>query len=40
MPRIESRYPDDWLRIAEKDYSRVSALLEMHDSEASGFFLQ
>ena len=40
MPRIESDYPQEWLRIAEKDYARVTALLEMHDSEAAGFFLQ
>jgi HEPN domain-containing protein len=40
MPRKESLYPADWLRIAEKDFARVNKLLKMHDAEAAGFFLQ
>jgi HEPN domain-containing protein len=30
MPRDESRYPPDWLRIAEKDWQ----LVRIHDLEA------
>lgn len=30
----------DWLKIAEKDWSRISNLLEDHDPEAAGFYLQ
>jgi len=40
MPRKESHYPADWLRIAEKDLRRVRRLLEIQDSEAAGFYLQ
>lgn len=40
MPRKESLYPADWLRIAEKDFARVEYLLREHDAEAAGFFLQ
>jgi HEPN domain-containing protein len=40
MPREESRYPTDWLRIAEKDLGRVEHLLDVKDAEAAGFFLQ
>ncbi len=40
MPRHESLYPDDWLRIAEKDWARVVRLLDAHDVEAAGFYLQ
>ena len=40
MPREESLYPADWLRIAEKDPGRVEHLLDVHDPEAAGFFLQ
>lgn len=40
MPRKESLYPADWLRIAEKDFARVQYLLDSHDAEAAGFFLQ
>lgn len=40
MPRKESLYPTDWLRIAEKDFVRVERLLVAHDAEAAGFFLQ
>jgi HEPN domain-containing protein len=36
----ESLYPADWLRIAEKDLARVDHLLDVHDPEAAGFFLQ
>lgn len=40
MPRKESLYPGDWLRIAEKDFGRATYLLHAHDAEAAGFFLQ
>ena len=40
MPRKESLYPTDWLRIAEKDLRRAEHLLEIHDAEAAGFYLQ
>lgn len=40
MPREESLYPADWLRIAEKDLKRVEYLLTAPDPEAAGFYLQ
>lgn len=40
MPPRESSYPKDWLRIAEKDLVRSGQLLEVHDPEAAGFYLQ
>ena len=40
MPREESLYPLDWLRIAEKDLRRAEHLLSIEDAEAAGFFLQ
>jgi len=40
MPREESLYPADWLRVAEKDLGRVEHLLGVQDPEAAGFFLQ
>lgn len=39
QPR-DSLYPADWLRIAEKDFQRVSSLLGIDDPEAAGFYLQ
>lgn len=40
MARTESSYPQDWLRIAEKDLGRVDLMLEAEDPEAAGFYLQ
>lgn len=40
MQPNESLYPNDWLRIAEKDLIRAQHLLSIHDPEASGFYLQ
>lgn len=40
MPREESLYPADWLRVAEKDFRRVEHLLGIQDPEAAGFYLQ
>jgi len=36
----DSSYPHDWLKIAEKDYSRVEKLFSLDDPEAAGFYLQ
>jgi len=40
MPRENSLYPADWLRIARKDVERVNHLLDISDPEAAGFYLQ
>jgi HEPN domain-containing protein len=40
MPREAARYAAQWLRIAEKDLTRVEQLLGLHDAEAAGFYLQ
>ncbi len=40
MPREESLYPADWIRIAEKDLRRVERLLDDQDPEGAGFHLQ
>lgn len=40
MQPNESLYPNDWLRIAEKDLIRAQHLLSIRDPEASGFYLQ
>lgn len=40
MPREESRYPADWLRLAEKDLRRVQRALRDDDPELAGFCLQ
>jgi len=40
MPREESLYPADWIRIAEKDLRRVECLLDDQDPEGAGFHLQ
>jgi HEPN domain-containing protein len=40
MPHKESLYPADWLRIGERDFGRVTHLLDIQDPEAAGFFLQ
>ena len=40
MKPSESKYPKDWLRIAEKDIVRVQQLLNLQDPEAAGFYLQ
>lgn len=40
MPPEDSTYPEDWLRIAEKDLSRVQRMLDDEDPEAAGFYLQ
>lgn len=40
MAREESRYPDQWRRIAEKDLARVGRCLRDGDPELAGFCLQ
>lgn len=40
MPSKESRYPRDWLSLAEKDLSRVKRSLRDKDPELAGFCLQ
>jgi len=40
MPPEESRYPRDWLRIAEKDWRRIGQALDDGDAEEAGFWLQ
>lgn len=40
MKHNESMYPGDWLRIGEKDITRVHQLLGLHDADAAGFYLQ
>jgi len=40
MPREESLYPADWVRLAERDWKRVERLLDEHDPELAGFCLQ
>lgn len=40
MPPKESRYPKDWLALAEKDLARVKRSLRDKDPELGGFCLQ
>jgi HEPN domain-containing protein len=40
MPRRESRYPNDWLALAEKDLQRVTRSLRDKDPELAAFCLQ
>ncbi len=40
MPARDSRYPDDWFRIAEKDLGRVARRLAEGDVDDAAFRLQ
>jgi HEPN domain-containing protein len=40
MPRKNSQYATDWMRVAEKDWKRVNRALEDGDAEEAGFWLQ
>lgn len=40
MPHEALHYAEEWLRIAEKDFTRVERLLSLDDPEAAGFYLQ
>ncbi len=38
--RQDSNIPLDWLKIARKDWNRISHMLEKDDGEAASFFFQ
>ncbi len=38
--RKDSLVPEDWLRVARKDWERIKRHLKADDLEAAGFFLQ
>lgn len=40
MPREESHYPQDWLKVADKDWRRMGQALDDGDPEEAGFWLQ
>lgn len=40
MPPKNSLYPQDWFRIAEKDFKRAGYLLSIDDPEGAGYHLQ
>ena len=40
MPPKGSLYPQDWFRIAEKDFKRAQQLLKLEDPEGAGYNLQ
>jgi HEPN domain-containing protein len=40
MKPRESGYPNDWMKIGEKDIKRARRLLDMGDAEGAGFHLQ
>ena len=40
MRREESRYPEDWFRIGDKELKRAQNLLELGDIQGSGFNIQ
>ncbi len=40
MPPEESKYPRDWLGVAEKDWRRAGRALDDGDAEEAGFWLQ
>lgn len=40
MPAKDSLYPQDWFRIAEKDFKRAQNLLIVDDPEGAGYHLQ
>jgi HEPN domain-containing protein len=40
MKSEESRYPDDWFKIADKDLKRAKYLLDGEDLEGAGFNIQ
>lgn len=40
MPREESRYPEDWFRIGDKELERAKNLLNLGDLEGAGFNIQ
>jgi HEPN domain-containing protein len=40
MRREESRYPQDWFRIGERELKRAQNLLSLEDMEGAGFNIQ
>ena len=40
MRREQSRYPEDWFRIGDKELKRAQNLLELGDIKGSGFNIQ
>lgn len=36
----DSHYPDDWIKMARKDFRRIKVLLHDEDPEGAAFFLQ
>lgn len=40
MPPKDSLYPQDWFRIAAKDFKRAEHLLSIDDPEGAGYHLQ
>lgn len=40
MRREESRYPQDWFRIGDKELKRARNLLNLGDLEGAGFNIQ
>ena len=40
MPPKDSLYPQDWFRIAEKDFKRAQQLLKLEDPEGAAYNLQ
>jgi HEPN domain-containing protein len=36
----DSHYHDDWIKMARKDFRRISVLLKDEDAEGASFFLQ
>ena len=40
MTPAESKYPADWVRVADQDWQRVGRLLEAGDPSLAGFCLQ
>ena len=40
MPPKDSLYPQDWFRIAARDFKRAEHLLSVDDPEGAGYHLQ
>lgn len=40
MPPKDSLYPQDWFRLAAKDFKRAEHLLNLDDPEGAGYHLQ
>jgi HEPN domain-containing protein len=40
MPPKDSLYPQDWVRVADRDFKRAEQLLHLQDPEGAGYHLQ